>query len=204
MNTKIERNERIIEVSTRLFAEQGFEQTSMQKIADEAGIGVATVFRYYPKKELLIVAVIEHVIENMVPLFAEIENSSRNGIQKMEAIIDAYIAYLINANTPAILLENFDYYAAYHELEPALIDQIQRSYLKIGLLVEHAIHSGIADFSITLSQEEAPNATMIMNLFGTAIKKHSFNRLLNTGIFPLPTEADLNAMKALILAYLTK
>lgn len=204
MNTKILKTERIITTATRLFVENGFEKTSMQKIADEAKIGVATLFRYFPKKELLIVAIIEHVIEEMVPLFAAIEHSKQSGLEKMATIIDAYIDYLISAKqAPVILLENFDYYVAYHQLEPALIQQIQQSYLKIGQLIEQTINEGMKDGSISLSIEEAPNAIIIMNLFGTAIKKHSFNSLVDTGIFPIPTEAELKAVKKLILSYLT-
>lgn len=205
MNAKIQKTERIISVATQLFSELGFEQTSMQKIADDAEIGVATLFRYFPKKELLIVAVIEHVIEEMVPLFSSIGQSNRSGLEKMEAIIDAYINYLVSAKrAPVILLENFDYYAAYHRLEPALIQQIQQSYAKIGKLINESINEGISDGSITLSKNETVHATVIMNLFGTAIKKHSFNMLLDTGIFPIPSESELKAIKALILCYLTK
>lgn len=205
MSLKKLKTERIIEVAIKLFSEHGFEQTSMQKIADEAEIGVATLFRYFPKKEILIVAVIEHAIKQMVPLFTSISQRKQNGLQKMEAIIDTYIAYLVSAKrAPVILLENFDYYAAYHRLEPSLIKQIKLSYAKIGQLIERTIHDGIEDGSIALTKEQTMHAMTIMNLFGTAIKKHSFNMLLDTGIFPIPTEAELKSMKALILRYLTQ
>ena len=205
MNSKQIKMERIITTATRLFVEFGFEQTSMQKIADDANIGVATLFRYFPKKELLIVAVIEQVIEEMVPLFSAISESEKSGLAKMEMILDAYIDCLIHAKqAPVILLENFDYYLTYHPIDRELVKQIQQSYKKIGLLVERTIKEGVADGSITLTSEEMPNAMTIMNLFGTAIKKHSFNYLANIGIFPIPSKAELTAIKTLILRYLAQ
>ncbi|MFN3633241.1 helix-turn-helix domain-containing protein, partial [Exiguobacterium profundum] len=53
---KEERVQLIIQEAERLFIENGFEKVQMQDIADAAGIGVATLFRYFPKKDQLIVA----------------------------------------------------------------------------------------------------------------------------------------------------
>ena len=204
MSAKALKTERILAAATKLFIVHGFEQTSMQKIADEAQVGIATLFRYFPKKELLIVAVIEQVIDDMVPHFTTIALSEQNGLTKMAMILDAYIDYLIEAKqAPVILLENFDYYIAYHTLDVTLIEQIQQSYLKIGQLVQAVIDEGCHDGSITLSQENAQIGMTIMNLFGTAIKKHSFNHLTNTRIFPIPTKNELIAVKALILQFLS-
>jgi mycofactocin system transcriptional regulator len=40
----------IEEVAFRLFDEQGFDNTTVEQIADAAGIGRRTLFRYYPSK----------------------------------------------------------------------------------------------------------------------------------------------------------
>ena len=49
--------QRILEASFRLFAEQAVEKVKMTDIADAAGVGVATVYRYYSTKPKLAVAV---------------------------------------------------------------------------------------------------------------------------------------------------
>ena len=48
---------RILETSFRLFAEQTIEKVKMTDIAGAAGVGVATVYRYYSTKPKLAVAV---------------------------------------------------------------------------------------------------------------------------------------------------
>ena len=46
-----EKQQRILDVATRVFAEQGFHNADTQAVADLAGVGKGTVYRYYRSKE---------------------------------------------------------------------------------------------------------------------------------------------------------
>lgn len=193
----------MLSAARHLFTDYGFEKTTMQKIADEAGVGVATVFRYFPKKELLIIEVVKEVIEVMVPRFEEITKSPQSGYDKMDAILDAYIDYIFSANREAIiLLESFEYYIAYNPMEESLTKEIYQTYAKIGRIVDQVIQDGVQDGSILLDSTEQMNAATILNLFGTAIKKHAFNSLLSNVIVPIPTKEQLFQLKSMLLLYL--
>ncbi len=50
--------QRILETGFRIFAERGIESVTMTDVADAAGIGVATVYRYYGTKPLLALGVL--------------------------------------------------------------------------------------------------------------------------------------------------
>lgn len=193
----------MLAAANKLFTEYGFEKTTMQKIADEAGVGVATVFRYFPKKELLIMEVIKEVIEEMVPRFEAIAQSQQSGYKKLDAILDAYIDYIFSANREAIiLLESFEYYIAYNPMEESSTEEIYQTYTKIGRIVNQSIQDGVQDGSISLGPAEQINATTILNLFGTAIKKHAFNLLLPNVVVPIPTKEQLLQLKSMLLLYL--
>ena len=56
MNYK-EKQERILDAAFRIFVERKIEPVSMGEIAEAAGIGRATLFRYYPSKLELVIAV---------------------------------------------------------------------------------------------------------------------------------------------------
>lgn len=205
MQNNIQKRRQMLDAAKKLFMETGFEKTTMQKIADEAGVGVATVFRYFPKKEQLIIEVIKEVIEVMIPRFEVISTASLTGYEKMDAILDAYIDYIFSPNREAItLLESFEYYYAYNPVEASSIKEIHETYTIVGQIIDKTIQEGIHDGSILLSAHEQINAITMMNLFGTAIKKHAFNTLLSSVVVPVPTKDQLLQLKRVILFYLNK
>lgn len=197
------KRQQMLNAARMLFTDNGFERTTMQKIADNANVGVATLFRYFPKKELLIIEVVKEVIEEMVPQFEAIAHASKSGYDKIEAILDAYIQYIFSANLQAVtLLESFEYYMAYNPVEEKLLDEIRQSYTKIGRLITHSLQQGSSDGSITSQKATHLTIQTIMNIFGTAIKKHAFISLLPDTIVPIPSKEELNELKFLILSYL--
>ncbi len=46
--------EQIIDVALELFFTQGYEQTTMEQIAERAEVGSTTLYRYFPTKDLLL------------------------------------------------------------------------------------------------------------------------------------------------------
>ncbi len=52
--TRLAMRAEVIEVAFRLFTEQGFEQTTVEQIAAEAGLSRTTFFRYFGTKEELV------------------------------------------------------------------------------------------------------------------------------------------------------
>lgn len=63
-----ERNrQRILQAANEVFAERGLGVT-MDDIAERAGVGVGTVYRRFPEKELLVEALFEDRIEELVSL----------------------------------------------------------------------------------------------------------------------------------------
>lgn len=52
-----EKLKRIIEASEALFVERGFHKTTVRGIAKVAGVGVGTIYEYFPDKEALLLAI---------------------------------------------------------------------------------------------------------------------------------------------------
>lgn len=65
MSTSIENAEKkqngIVQAALELFLQQGYGDTSMDAVARQAGVTKQTVYRYYPSKETLFVAVMEKI-----------------------------------------------------------------------------------------------------------------------------------------------
>ncbi|MDP3505093.1 MAG: TetR/AcrR family transcriptional regulator [Myxococcales bacterium] len=52
------RRARVLEVATRLFAERGYEATSVNDVAADAGVSIGTLYKYFPDKPALLEGVL--------------------------------------------------------------------------------------------------------------------------------------------------
>ncbi|WP_369199652.1 TetR family transcriptional regulator [Streptomyces sp. PU-14G] len=59
------RHERILCVAARLGAERGLEHVQMHDVAKEAGVAIATLYRYFPSKTHLFTAIMASQVERM-------------------------------------------------------------------------------------------------------------------------------------------
>ena len=82
----------IIDIAERLFAERGFDGTSVRDIADEAGINVAMISYYFGSKEKLMEALFELRVGNVIiRVESLIKDESLTPIEKVNMLIDEHI-----------------------------------------------------------------------------------------------------------------
>lgn len=203
MNKKIERRNSMIVAAQKIFAQEGFEKTTMQKIADEANVGVATLFRYFPHKEVLIIEVIKMIIEKQVPYFEEIYASNKPGIEKVDDVLSTYIRFISEENRDTIkLLESFELYIVFNVIELPLLEQIKQAYGSVGGIILNIVKEGKEDGSIRLSVSDERITSTILNMFGTSVKKYSLYSILPDTIIPVPSKDELIGVKRVLLTYL--
>ena len=58
--------DRLLEVATRLFAEQGYEHTSIEQVLRAAGVSRGSLYHHFSGKDRLFEAVVEHVEEAVI------------------------------------------------------------------------------------------------------------------------------------------
>lgn len=67
--------ERVRNAAARLFRERGYASTTMRDVADQAEMQAGSIYYYYPSKQALLRAVLEHVITTLtqrtLPLLGE-------------------------------------------------------------------------------------------------------------------------------------
>lgn len=76
----------ILDVSTRLFFEKGYEQTSLQDIIDElGGLTKGAIYYHFRSKEEILIAVVERMSKGNSTMMREIrDDSSLTGKEKIE------------------------------------------------------------------------------------------------------------------------
>jgi len=88
-----QREAEILAIAARVFASQGYRSVDVQQIADRAGVGKGTVYRYFPTKEGLFLAALEHRLERLLERVETAAACCDDPLDKIMAAIRAYIAY---------------------------------------------------------------------------------------------------------------
>jgi TetR/AcrR family transcriptional regulator, regulator of mycofactocin system len=81
--------ERLESTSLRLFAERGFEQTTVDDLAAASGVGRRTVFRYFPSKNDIVFGALD---ERLHTLAAELDAGRSAGLPLVEMVRRAFHA----------------------------------------------------------------------------------------------------------------
>ena len=93
----VDKKEHIIEHAMKLFAEKGFEGTSIRDLAQTADVNVAMINYYFGSKEKLFEALVEMKASYMKGKLEELENDkSLSEIDKIDAIIENYIDRILS------------------------------------------------------------------------------------------------------------
>src|SRR5262249_30571023 len=58
----------LIEATARLLVREGFDRASTNRIAEEAGVSIGSLYQYYPSKEALVAAVIDRHNQDLMQL----------------------------------------------------------------------------------------------------------------------------------------
>ena len=87
-----EKQIQIIETAERLFAERGFDGTSVRDIADEAGVNVAMISYYFGSKEKMMEALFELRVGSVkIRVESLIKDQSLSPLEKVNMLIDEHI-----------------------------------------------------------------------------------------------------------------
>ena len=88
-----EKRDRILNVAIEEFANNGFQNTSIQQIAKKSGISVGSVYKYFENKETLFSMVVHEGMSSLEELLMSLEDSSDDILVKAETIIRELLKY---------------------------------------------------------------------------------------------------------------
>jgi AcrR family transcriptional regulator len=86
----------ILDAARKVFIRNGYDGTTTQMIADEAGINKALLHYYYRNKDRLFEAVFKEAFSKMVPRLQQILFSDESFLEKIGIFVDSYISTLQN------------------------------------------------------------------------------------------------------------
>jgi|SRR5919109_3695356 AcrR family transcriptional regulator len=80
----------ILETTAALVAEQGLRSVTMSQIAEKTGIARATLYKYFPGVEAILLAWHEGQIAAHLEYLAEVRDEAEGACERLETVLEAY------------------------------------------------------------------------------------------------------------------
>lgn len=151
-NLKNERISHIIECSFGLFSEKGIENISMNEIASQAEIGVASLYRYFQTKEDLAVQVAVYAwqIEEKIfhNVFSSEEFKNLSGYGQIAELLELFQEAVISQESFFRFTYYFDSFVAKAKIDDEKFKPYEEIVDSVNLIVINAFKKGISDGTI--------------------------------------------------------
>lgn len=83
----MEDQNKIIEMTEEKFFRDGFYKTTMDEVASELKMSKKTIYKFFPSKEELVMAIAKHFMERVKSKVVPALNSDKNAIEKLAELI---------------------------------------------------------------------------------------------------------------------
>ncbi len=170
----------ILHVAEQLFAEKGFDGTSVRDIANIASINVAMVSYYFGSKEKLLEALVLYRISSMRLHLETLFQENISPLLKMERLIDFYINQ-VNKNRSIYQILHFELSSKKREIDMSAFTEVKRNNLK---LIENIVIEGQQQ---GLFQPNVNVALLPTTIIGSFLHFH-MNKPYYQELFDLKTE----------------
>src|ERR671931_1365875 len=80
----------ILDTTAALVAEHGLWSVTMSQIAEATGIGRATLYKYFPDVEAILVAWHERQVTGHLEHLADVRDGAGDAGRRLEAVLEAY------------------------------------------------------------------------------------------------------------------
>ena len=133
------KREKILEEAARLFSSRDYHQVLMDEVAEAAKVSKGTIYRYFPTKEDLFIAILQMAVERTVTaLTAEMEAEESEG-GKLRRVTERAISFFIE-NDALYKVINHEKVFRYCEQREDLLEVRNR----IRKVIESVIAQGIS------------------------------------------------------------
>lgn len=156
----------LIEATARILVRDGFDRASTNRIAQEAGVSIGSLYQYYPSKEALVAAVIERHTRELMEVvrvaLAEVAGLSiEKAVRKLVSV--AIDAHRIDPRLHRVLAEQIPRVGRLAKVETfnRQIYSLLRAYLKDRRSELRAVDLDMATFVCVTSIEALTHTAVL-------------------------------------------
>ena len=149
------KNERIqaaVSAAAELYLTTGISDAKMTDIAEQAQIGVASLYRYFGTKQLFTVKVGAYIwkstMKKLEPIFTNEQYLAMTGIEQVAALLNIFHILMAEYRPFLRFLSEFETFVVREHLSPEQLSEYESCSLNMLPIMTNAIHKGIADGTI--------------------------------------------------------
>lgn len=172
-NLRSKRLGKAVEVSAQLFLKNGIDAVKMTDIADECGIGVATLYRYFGTKNGVVIAAMTYIWNELNAMFSGIFESkvflAQSGIKQVGDLMRMFVV-LYQAHPGFMrLLAEFDLLLTSEDIPKSDLKNYEKSIINFYPVFEKSYMTGIADGTV----REVPNIRLFYTSYAHTLMELS-------------------------------
>lgn len=188
---KEETNRRILDAGFCIFSEMSIDKVSMANVANKAGIGIATLYRYYRTKPELVVAVGTHVWSNFIRNYTPIRNDDKiTVVEELEFFLDSFLELYKNHKKLLCFNQFFNIYIRNEAVPPKALNSYNEMVDKLAMRFHRTYVKGERDKTLCTEMSEKAMFLSIVHLMLAAVTRYAIG---------LVYEKDSESYKELIL-----
>jgi AcrR family transcriptional regulator len=142
---KVARIEGILSAAKRVFSRKGYEATTMEDIASEAGFGKASLYFYFKGKEEVFLRLIKDGLQGQKRLLEQVMNSQLSGVEKLEAVLSKFFEH-VGENRDFMRIVHSEsqklYATTLREVRSYIMKEHRKTMEGIASIVREGIKSG--------------------------------------------------------------
>lgn len=174
-----QRTQQILRAALELFCGKGIEDTSIEEVAKAAGVGPATIYRYFETKaELAISAGIaywQQIAGKYVGALSEKAYKDMNGIGQMQYIFQIFVKIFKNEHLFLKFLQEFDIFVRRYQISKERLAEYEEEILNLKPYVTDALEKGLEDGSMHFTYTVDEVYFSVMHMFLSLMQKLSYN-----------------------------
>ena len=171
---KEETNRRILDSGFCIFSEMSIDKVSMANVANKAGIGIATLYRYYRTKPELVVAVGTHVWSNFIRNYTPIRNDDKiTAVEELEFFLDSFLELYKNHKKLLCFNQFFNIYIRNEAVPPKALNSYNEMVDKLAMRFHRTYVKGERDKTLCTEMSEKAMFLSIVHLMLAAVTRYA-------------------------------
>ena len=201
-----ERRETFLESGFKLFSSKNIDTVSLQEVADESGLGVATLYRYFVNKPGLVVAVAtwkweEYLKENK----ARRPSANFEGMKASEIFefyLDSFLELYRNHRDMLRFNQFFNVYVQAEHIDPDVMEPYKEIIYDLKELFHEIYLKAQEDHTVRTDEPEEQMFSTTLHLMLAAVTRYAVG-LVYTPQDGFDAQAELETMKEIFLVKYT-